>query len=152
MTRRITAAWTAALCTTVLAMAQVSAGQVPAKTTPAKTTPAKATPAKAAAPAKAAPAKASAQTAAVPSVTLTGCLHTDDDKFMLKDVEGTKVSKHRNWKTGFITKSTKDLELVAASSVNLQDQVGHKVSVVGTREGDTHFRARSLKRVAESCS
>jgi len=148
MTRNMTVG-TAALCALLLVAAQVSTS---AQTkTPAKA-PAKAAPAKAA-PAKTAPAKAAPATAAPDpnSVTMTGCLETDGSKYRLADVQGNQTAKERSWKTGFITKKPKPIEVVGASSLNLKDHVGRKISVVGVKDGDTHLKARSIKQLG-SCS
>jgi hypothetical protein len=92
----------------------------------------------------------------VPMTTLTGCLKMDGNQYQLTKIEGSQVEKGRNWKTGFVTKSAKNVQVDgASSSVRLKDQLGHKVSIVGikdTRDGETHLRASSIKRVAASCS
>lgn len=148
MTRSITAAGTAALCAILLVTVQINTSAQ--SKTPAKA-PAKAATAKAA-PAKAAPAKAAARAEPAGSITLTGCLEADGRKYMLTDLEGAKAPKGRSWKTGFVTKKSKDMEIVATSGVKLGDHIGHKVSVVGVRDGDTHLQARSIKQLAASCS
>lgn len=151
MTRTMTAAGTAALCAIALLTMQINTSaqsKTPAKA-PAKTATAKAAPAKAA-PAKAAPAKVAA--APVDSITLTGCLEADGRKYMLTDLEGAQAPKGRSWKTGFVMKKSKDVEITSSSSVKLGDHLGHKVSVVGVRNGDTHLQARSIKQIAASCS
>ena len=149
MTRSMTAA---AVCAILLVTVQIDTAaqsKAPAKT-PAKTAPAKAVPAKAA-PAKTAAARIAA--APVPGDTLTGCLEADGAKYKLTGLKGTEVPKGRSWKTGFITKKSKDVEVVGASAaLKLKDHVGHKVSVVGVKDGDTHFQARSVKQLAGSCS
>ena len=77
----------------------------------------------------------------------------EGNHFALTGIEGAQAQKGRNWKTGFVTKSTKDFQVVGASAnVRLRDQVGSKVTVVGTKDGETHLKATSVKRVAESCS
>lgn len=154
MTRSITAAATAALCAILLLTVQIntSAQSKTAAKAPAKAAPPKATPAKAA-PAKAAAAKVVvAPVEPGNSVTLTGCLEAGGRKYMLTDLEGAKAPKGRSWKTGFVTKKSKDVEIVATSGVKLGDHLGHKVTVVGVRDGDTHLRARSIKQLAASCS
>jgi hypothetical protein len=89
----------------------------------------------------------------VPMTTITGCLKVDGNQYELTNAEGPQVEKGRNWKRGFITKSAKNVQVVgASSSVKLQDQVGHQVSIVGTKDGETHLKASSIKRVAASCS
>ena len=153
MTRRMTAAGTAALCAILLVTVQINTSAQ--SKTPAEAA-AKAAPAKAV-PVKAAPAKAAAAKVAVApvessnSVTLTGCLQADGRKYMLTDLEGAQAPKGRSWKTGYVTKKSKDMEVVATSGVKLGDHIGHKVSVVGVRN-DTHLQARSIKQLAASCS
>jgi len=89
----------------------------------------------------------------VPTTTVTGCLRVDGNHFELTNVEGTQAEKGRNWKTGFVTKSSKNIQVTGASSnVRLRDQVGSKVTVVGTKDGDAHLKATSVKRVSETCS
>ena len=99
---------------------------------------------------------AESRTAAKPasqSITLTGCLHADGGKYVLTDLKGEKVPKGRNWKTGWITKTTKNVEVVSTSSgPKLKDHVGHQVTLTGVRNGDSHLQARSIKHVAASCS
>jgi|SRR5213076_3274114 len=87
------------------------------------------------------------------SVTLTGCLHADGGKYMLTDLKGDKAPKGRSWKTGWVKKTTKDVQVVSTSSgPKLKDHVGHQVTLTGVRSGDTHVQARSIKHVAASCS
>jgi hypothetical protein len=101
-------------------------------------------------PARAAQAKAPAN----PAITLTGCLHADGSKFMLSDLPDNQTPKGRSWKTGYVMKTAKDVEVTPASaSVKLKDHVGHKIAVTGVRNGDeTHFTARAIKHVAANCS
>ena len=166
MTRRMTVAGTAALAV-LLATVQITSAQsktpvkAPAKAAPAKPAPAKAAPAKAA-PAKAVAAKpvpakvAAAPVAVVPvdpnTVTMIGCLESDGSNYRLADVQGNQAPKGRSWKTGFITKKTKNIDLVGApASLKLQDHIGRKVSVSGLKDDDTHLKARTIKQLG-SCS
>jgi hypothetical protein len=87
----------------------------------------------------------------VSSVTITGCLERSDEAFRLMDTAGARLPKARNWKSGFLKKSTASVEVVAAANrVNLSNHVGERVSVTGTLV-DREMRARSLQRVAASC-
>ena len=151
MTQKITVVGTAALCAILLATVQIDTSAQ--SKTPVKA-PVKAAPAKPA-PAKAAPAKVAAAPAVVPvdpnSVTMIGCLETDGTNYRLADVQGNQATKGRSWKTGFITKKSKPVELVgAASSLNLKGSIGRKISVVGVKDGETHLKARSFKQLG-SC-
>ena len=133
MTRSMTAAATAALCAILLVTAHISTsaqGKTPAKVASAKAAPV-------------VPAS---------SITLTGCLEADGRKYMLTDLEGAQAPNGRSWKTGFVTKTAKDVEATPSSSVKLGDHIGRKVSVVGVRHDDTHLQARSITQLAASCS
>ena len=93
------------------------------------------------------------RTAPAESVTLTGCLHADGGKYMLTDLKGDQAPKGRSWKSGWIKKSTKDVEvLTSKSGPKLKDHVGHQVTLTGVRNGETHIQAKSIKHVAASCS
>jgi gas vesicle protein len=81
------------------------------------------------------------------SVTLTGCLHADGNKYVLTEPKG------RTWKTAWIMKSNKKVEVMSTSSgPKLKDHVGHEVTLTGVRNGDSHVQAKSIKHVAASCS
>jgi hypothetical protein len=87
------------------------------------------------------------------AVTITGCLHLDQETFTLQDVSGSEVPRSRSWKFGFFKKkraSTIDV-VDAGTSLRLQDHVGERVAATGTLE-DRKLRARSLRRVSGSCS
>lgn len=84
--------------------------------------------------------------------TMTGCLHSDGERFMLTDAKGEQAPTRRSWKTGFITKGAKDVEVVSAmSNLKLKDHVGHQVRVIGLKDGDTQLRARTVSLVAKKC-
>jgi len=152
MTRKMTAAGTA-LCAILMVTVQINMSaqtKTPVKA-PAKAAPAKAAPAKAV-PAKAAPAKVAVAPIDPNSVTMIGCLESDGVNYRLSDVQGNLAPKGRSWKTGFVTKKTKNIDLVGASStLNLKDNVGRKVSVIGVKDGETHLKARSVKQIG-TCS
>ena len=86
-------------------------------------------------------------------VTITGCLHLDQQTFTLKDVSGSEVPTSRSWRFGFFRKqraSTIDV-IDAGNSLQLQNHVGERVGATGTLEG-RKLRARSLRTVSGSCS
>ena len=84
-------------------------------------------------------------------VTIVGCLVQDNEAFRLKNTEGEDAPKGRSWKSGFIKKSSKTIELSdARHRLNLGRHVGERVSVTGMLE-DRELQGTSLKRVAESC-
>ena len=123
MTKTMGVGWLAALGAAALAIAPIAAvAQAPAK--------------------KSGPAASTSTKSVSASSTMTGCLQADGSKFVLTNLEGTSAPKGRNWKTGYVKKTTKNVEVVGASStLKLKDQVGHKVTVSGTKDGETHFKA-----------
>lgn len=153
MARRTNAAWVAAIGAGLLILTAHAQGAAAQKQTSAQKP---ATPQTATQKTSTTQKPAVQKTAPAPNVpmtTVTGCLKMDGNQYQLTNVQGTQVEKGRNWKTGFITKSTKNVQVVgASSSVKLKDQVGHKVSIVGTKDGETHLKASSVKRVAASCA
>ena len=93
---------------------------------------------------------AEAATAAEP-VTIEGCLVQDADTFHLKKTAGDDAPKSRSWKTAFLHKGSKTLEIVdARHRLNLAGHVGERVSVTGMLD-DRELQGTSLKRVAETC-
>jgi hypothetical protein len=95
---------------------------------------------------------ASSPAAKAAAVTVTGCLDRDGDGFRLKDTSGVEAPRARSWKSGFLKKGSATLDVVdAAHTLKLADQVGRRVSVTGALV-DREMRARSVRRVAASCS
>jgi hypothetical protein len=92
-----------------------------------------------------------ARTNAASSVTVSGCLEQDDDYYRLTDTGGAQAPKERSWRTGFLTKRNKNLEVVEGSKkLKLKDHVGHRISVTGNvNEGE--MRASSIRHLAASC-
>ena len=103
-------------------------------------------------PAAAKPAAAPSAKTTVPSSSLTGCLQNDGDHFKLTNLPEGQAPKSRNWMTAYVTKSTKDVEVTGATNLKLKDHIGHKVTITGTRDGDTHVKATGVKMVAKTCS
>lgn len=95
-------------------------------------------------------AKAEGQNAS--SVTITGCLEHDDEAFWLKDTTGVDAPKSRSWRSGFLKKRASAIELVdSANTLKLTSYVGQRVAATGVlTKGE--MKARSLQRVAASCS
>jgi hypothetical protein len=134
MMRRITSAWAAAAClaTVVTLQSSVAASQQKADQ-------------------KIAPTKAA--TKSIPQATLTGCLQAHGSKYVLTDLQGYVGPTSRSWKTGFIKKSQKDIEVVSESStLKLKDHVGHQITVTGVQDHPVRVKARSIKQLAPSCS
>jgi hypothetical protein len=77
----------------------------------------------------------------------------DGNEYKLTNLKGAQAPMGRTWKSGFIKKSKKDVEVVSASTdLKLWDHVNRQVSVVGIKDSDTHLRVSSIKRVSGSCS
>jgi hypothetical protein len=88
----------------------------------------------------------------VKPVTITGCLEQNDDRFRLKDTSGDNAPKSRSWKSGFLRKGPAPIQIVDASHrLKLTDHVGKRVTVTGVLV-DREMRARSVQRVAPSCT
>src|SRR4051794_12341147 len=79
--------------------------------------------------AAAAPAVKDTAKAAAPA-SLTGCLQMDEGHYKLTDLPDGQAPKGRNWKTGYVTKSNKDVEVLGAPNLKLKDHVGHKVTIM----------------------
>jgi len=84
--------------------------------------------------------------------TIEGCLVQDDQAFRLKNTSGEDAPKGRSWKSGFLHKGSKTIEVVdARHRMNLASHVGERVSVSGMLD-DRELAGTSLKRVAETCN
>jgi hypothetical protein len=85
------------------------------------------------------------------TVTVTGCLEGDGQRFQLKDTTSADIPKARSWKSGFLKKGSPPIDVVdPASGLNLSSHVGQRVSVSGTLV-DREMQVRSVRRVAASC-
>jgi len=101
-------------------------------------------------------APASAQSAgAIPGAelaTIEGCLVQDANQFQLKNTSGEDAPKGRSWKSGFLHRSSKTIDVLDQSHrLNLARHVGQRVTITGLLD-DRELQGSSLKRVAESCS
>jgi hypothetical protein len=76
----------------------------------------------------------------------------DHETFRLKNTAGEDAPKSRSWKSGFLKKSTKTIEVVdERHRLSLANHVGEQVSVSGMLD-DRELQGTSLTRVAESCN
>jgi hypothetical protein len=101
------------------------------------------------APAPESAAKASIQKSS--PVTITGCLELANETFRLQDTTGVNAPKTRSWKSGFLKKGSRSIDVVDASRrLKLPSHVGQRVSVTGVLV-DREMQGRSLQRVAASC-
>jgi hypothetical protein len=90
--------------------------------------------------------------AATAPVTIEGCLVQEDETFRLKNTAGDEAPKGRSWKSGFLHKGSKTLEVVdGRHRLNLARHVGERVSVTGMLD-DRELQGTTLKRIAESCN
>ena len=84
------------------------------------------------------------------AVTMEGCLEQTGDTFRLKDTAGDDAPKSRSWKSGFLKKGAKPVEIVDWNN-RLKNHVGERVSVSGMFvDGEMHVR--SLRRVSATCN
>jgi len=92
--------------------------------------------------------------AAVPGAelaTIEGCLIQDADQFQLKNTSGEDAPKGRSWKSGFLHKRAKTVDVLDQTRrLNLAGHVGERVTITGILD-DRELQGTSLKRVAESC-
>ena len=102
--------------------------------------------------AKTAAPKPAAETKDAAPITVTGCLELDGQTFQLQDTSGADTPKLRSWRSGFLKKRPSAIEVIDPStSLKLRSYVGQRVAVTGTLV-KREMRARSLRRVAGSCS
>jgi len=98
---------------------------------------------------------ASAQRGAVPGAelaTIEGCLVQDANQFQLKNTAGEDAPRGRSWKSGFLHKSAKRVDVLDQTHrLNLAKHVGERVTITGILD-DRELQGTSLKRVAESCT
>ena len=92
------------------------------------------------------------QTFAAPStVTISGCLEQDDERFRLKDTAGEDAPRSRSWRSAFLRRDGSTIDVVDQSErLHLPTYVGQRVSVTGTLI-DKEMQVRSVSIVAESC-
>jgi len=84
--------------------------------------------------------------------TITGCLELDEETFWLKDTSGVDAPKSWSWRSGFLKKRSSPIELVdATNTLKLAKYIGQRVAATGVLM-NREMRARSLQRVAASCS
>jgi len=99
---------------------------------------------------------ASAQTAGAIAgadlASIEGCLVQENDQFQLKNTSGEDAPRGRSWKSGFLHKSAKTIDVADETHrLNLARHVGERVTITGILD-DRELQGTSLKRVAESCS
>jgi hypothetical protein len=83
---------------------------------------------------------------------IEGCLVRDDDQFQLKNTSGEDAPRGRSWKSGFLHKGAKTIDVLDETHrLNLARHVGQRVTITGILD-DHELQGTSLKRVAESCS
>jgi len=92
---------------------------------------------------------------AVPGAELAsieGCLVQEADQFQLKNTSGEDAPRGRSWKSGFLHKSAKSVDVLDQTHrLNLARHVGERVTITGILD-DRELQGTSLKRIAESCS
>jgi hypothetical protein len=84
------------------------------------------------------------------AVMIEGCLEQSGEAFRLKDTKGDNAPKSRSWKSGFLKKGARPVDVVDWNN-RLKDHVGERISVSGMFvDGEMHVR--SLRRVSTSCN
>src|SRR5262245_31476831 len=80
-----------------------------------------------------------------------GCLIQDQDQFRLKNATGEDAPKGRSWKSGFLHKRSKTIDVLDNTHrLNLGRHVGERVAIAGVLD-NRELQGTSLKRVAQSC-
>lgn len=88
---------------------------------------------------------------AQPSVSITGCLETDGERFRLTETDGADAPKSRGWRSGFLKKKSAPVELVALSDpAALRKYVGHRVVATGPLESRS-LQVRSFQPSGAMC-
>jgi len=90
-----------------------------------------------------------AASAAVDTVTISGCFDYDGKSAWLKDTSGVDAPKSRSWKSGFLKKRSPRIALVDGPT-NASAYDGHQVSVTGVLV-DREMHVSSLKSIAGNC-
>jgi hypothetical protein len=84
--------------------------------------------------------------------TIDGCLIHDDGQFRLKNTAGEDAPRGRSWKSGFLHRSSKTIDVLDDSRrLNLARHLGERVTITGVLD-DRELQGTALKRVAESCT
>jgi hypothetical protein len=84
--------------------------------------------------------------------TIEGCLVQDANQFQLKNTSGEDAPRGRSWKSGFLHRSSKTIDVFDQSHrMNLARHVGERVTITGLLD-ERELQGTSLRRVAESCN
>jgi hypothetical protein len=101
--------------------------------------------------ARAPSAQSAGTVSGVQFATIEGCLVQENEEFRLRNTAGEDAPKGRSWKSGFLHRSSKTIDVVdAGHRLNLTRHVGERVTITGALD-DHALQGTSLKRVAESC-
>jgi hypothetical protein len=101
---------------------------------------------------KPAAAQTAGNVAGADLATIEGCLIQADNQFRLKNTSGEDAPKGRSWKSGFLHRSAKTIDVLdQGQRLNLARHVGERVTITGILD-DRELQGTSLKRVAQSCS
>jgi len=85
------------------------------------------------------------------SVTVTGCLEQDGDRFRLTDADGASVPKSRSWKSAFFKKSSAAIDIVGVRpATGIASHVGERVRIIGVLD-DRQMHLRALQPLEETC-
>ena len=135
-----------------IAAASVTPAEATVAITPARQTPVAKTQKPSATAAKPASAQAAGSIAGANLATVEGCLVQDNQEFRLKNTSGEDAPKGRSWKSGFLHKGAKTIDVVDDTHrLNLARHVGERVIITGILDG-SDLQGTSLKRVAGSCN
>jgi hypothetical protein len=84
------------------------------------------------------------------AVMIEGCLEQSGETFRLKDTTGEDAPKSRSWRSGFLKKGARPVDVVDWNN-RLKNHVGERISVSGMFV-DGEMRVRTLRRVSATCN
>lgn len=84
------------------------------------------------------------------AVVIEGCLEQNGDGFRLKNTTGEDAPKSRSWRSGFLKKGSRPVDVVDWNN-RLKNHVGERISVSGMFV-DGEMRVRTLRRVSIACN
>jgi len=101
--------------------------------------------------AKAPPVQAAGTVTGVQLATIEGCLVQENEEYRLKNTSGDDAPKGRSWKSGFLHRGSKTVDVVDANHrLNLAGHVGERVTISGALDGH-RLQGSSMRQIAPSC-
>jgi hypothetical protein len=81
------------------------------------------------------------------SVTISGCLESDEGTYRLTDASGANTPTSRSWKSGFLKKRAAHIDLAdGVGTLSLRNHIGRRVAATGTLV-DRDMRVDSVRPI-----